>query len=99
MTRTASTAAVNIYPKGQSFSGNFALKFDLWLNYPGGAGGINSTGSTEFAIFGLNHLGTQVNWVPATASSSDGVWFGMDGEGGTSEDYRAYLGNLGRHPD
>jgi Immunoglobulin domain/Immunoglobulin I-set domain len=90
----AFTAAVNIYPKGQSFSGNFALKFDLWLNYPGGAGGINSTGSTEFAICGIDHLGTQVNWVPASASSSDGIWFAVDGEGGTSEDYRAYLGNL-----
>ena len=90
----AFTAAVNIYPKGQSFSGNFALKFDLWINYPGGAGGINSTGSTEFAIFGIDHLGTQVNWVAPSASSSDGIWFGVDGEGGTLEDYRAYLGNL-----
>ena len=90
----AFTAAVNIYPKGQSFSGNFALKFDLWLDYPGSAGGINSTGSTEFAICGIDHLGTQVNWVPASASSSDGVWFAVDGEGGTSEDYRSYLGNL-----
>ena len=90
----AFTAAVNIYPKEQSFSNNFALKFDLWLNYPGGAAGINSTGSTEFAIFGIDHLGTQVNWVPASASSSDGIWFAADGEGGTSEDYRAYLGNL-----
>ena len=90
----AYTAAVNIYPKGQSFSGNFALKFDLWINYPGGSGGINATGSTEFAIFGIDHLGTQVNWVPVSASSSDGIWFGADGEGGTSEDYRAYLGNL-----
>ncbi len=89
---TAATAAVNVCPKGQSFSGNFALKFDLWLNYPGGTGGINSTGSTEFAIFGIDHLGTQVNWV--SASASDGIWFAMDGEGGTSADYRAYLGNL-----
>ena len=86
-------AAVNLYPKGRSFSGNLALKFDLWINYPGGTGGINATGSTEFAIFGINHLGTQVNWVPASASSSDGIWFAADGEGGTSEDYRAYLGN------
>lgn len=91
----AATAAVNIYPAGQSFNGNFALKFDLWINYPGGVGGINSTGSTEYAIFGLDHLGTQVNWAAPSASSSDGVWFGMDGEGGSSTtDYRAYVGNL-----
>jgi hypothetical protein len=91
----AFTAAVNIYPKGQSFSGNFALKFDLWINYPGGAAGINSTGSTEFAICGIDHLGTQVNWAAPSASSSDGIWFGADGEGGSSTtDYRSYLGNL-----
>jgi len=89
----AATAGVNIYPKNQNFSGNYALKFDLWIQYPGGAGGINSTGSTEHAIFGLNHLGTQPNWGAPTAPSSDGLWFGVDGEGGTSRDYRAYLGN------
>ncbi len=93
---TAATAAVNIYPKGQSFSGNFALKFDLWINYPGGAGGTGSgvAGSTEYAICGLNHLGTQVNWAAPSASSSDGIWFAANGEGGTTNDYRAYLGNL-----
>jgi hypothetical protein len=90
----AFTAAVNIYPKGQSFSNNFALKFDLWINYPGDAGGINSTGSTEYAIFGIDHLGTEVNWDAPSASSSDGIWFGVDGEGGSATtDYRAYLGN------
>jgi hypothetical protein len=93
----AFTAAVNIYPKGQSFSGNFALKFDLWINYPGNAGGIGTgvNGSTEYAILGINHLGTQVNWAPPSASSSDGIWFAVDGEGGsTTTDYRAYVGNL-----
>ncbi len=91
----AAVAGVNIYPKLQSFSGNYALKFDMWINYPGGAGGINSTGSTEYAICGLNHLGTQVNWAAPSAASSDGIWFAADGEGGsTTTDYRGYLGNL-----
>lgn len=89
-----SIAAVNIYPKGQSFSNNFALKFDMWINYPGGAAGAGSTGSTEFATFGFDHLGTQANWCVPSALSSDGIWFSVDGEGGTSTDYRAYLGNL-----
>jgi len=94
----AATAAVNVYPKGQWFSGDFAVKFDMWINYPGSAGGINSTGSTEHAIFGLNHLGTQVNWAAPAVASSDGVWFAVDGEGGTSEDYRGYRGNLSGLP-
>ena len=87
-------SGLNIYPNNRSFTGNFALKFDLWINYPGGAGGINSTGSTQHAIFGINHLGTQPNWAATSASSTDGIWFGVDGEGGTSRDYRAYVGNL-----
>ncbi len=91
---TAATAAVNLYPKNLSASGNFALKFDLWMNYPGGPGGINSTGSTEHAICGINHAGTRPNWAAASASATDGLWFGVDGEGGTSRDYRAYVGNL-----
>ncbi len=88
----AFTAAVNLYPKNFSVSNNFALKFDLWMNYPGGAGGINSTGSTQFAQFGINHAGTNVNWSPISATASDGLWFAIDGEGGTSADYRAYIG-------
>ena len=89
---TAATAAVNLYPKNFSVSNNFALKFDLWMNYPGMAGGTNSTGSTQFAQFGINHSGTNVNWAAPAASASDGQWFAVDGEGGTSADYRAYVG-------
>lgn len=94
----AATAAVNLYPKGFSVSNNFALKFDLWINYPGGAGGINSTGSTQFAQFGINHAGTNINWIPATATASDGLWFALDGEGGTSADFRAYVGGTNTTP-
>jgi hypothetical protein len=94
---TAATAAVSVYPKNQTFSGDFSVKFDLWLNYNGPAYG--GTGSTEHGTFGINHLGTQVNW-SATASVSDGVWFSMAGEAGagvnTISDYGAYVGdNIG----
>ena len=95
---TAATAAVNLYPKNFSVSNNFALKFDLWLNYPGIAGGTNSTGSTQFAQFGINHSGTNVNWAAPTATASDGLWFAVDGEGGTSADYRAYVGGTNTTP-
>lgn len=93
---TATNAAVNLYPQNFSASGNFALKFDLWINYPGNAGGVGTgvAGSTQHAQFGINHLGTNVNWAATTATVSDGLWFAVDGEGGTSTDYRAYRGNL-----
>ena len=72
---TAAAAAVNLYPVGQSFSGNFTLSLDIWFDF--------STGSTtEHALFGINHSGTTVNRVGKTGS--DGVFFAMDGDGGAS---------------
>ena len=87
-------AGVNLYPKGKTFSNDFTLKFDMWINYPGDAAGAGSTGSTEYAICGINHLGTQPNWAATSASSTDGLWFAVDGEGGVSTDYRSFVGNL-----
>ena len=98
---TPETAAVNIYPKNQTFSGDFALRFDMWINYNGPAGG--GTGSTEHGIFGINHTGDKVNWHAAT--SSDGLLFGVTGEGGsglgtgaTPTDYTTYEGDLAGSP-
>lgn len=92
----AATAGVSLYPHGKSFSGAYKLKADMWLNYPGGTGG--GTGSTEHGMFGLNHTATRVNW--QSSDPSDGVWFAVCGEGGTSagDDYRAYVGNLAGTP-
>jgi len=53
----------------------------------GDAGGIISTGN---AISGINHADTRPNCGAASASATDGLWVGVDGEGGTSRDYRAY---------
>jgi hypothetical protein len=80
--------ALSAYPYGQSFAGDFVLKFDVWLNYNGGAGG--GSGSTEFMSAGINQAGVQVNWPSNPAS--DGVSFAMSGEGGAAQDYRAYVG-------
>jgi hypothetical protein len=83
----ADTAGVSIYPKGQTFQGNYALRFDLWINYNGGAGG--GSGSTEYATFGINHSGAVVNWTDLLPQG-DGVWYATTGEGGAARDYRAY---------
>ncbi|MDB6122573.1 MAG: hypothetical protein JWQ71_1566 [Pedosphaera sp.] len=91
---TGAASGVSLYPKSQSFSGNYALRFDMWINYNGGAGG--GSGSTEYGTFGLNFAGTRVNWATNNASASDGIWFAVDGEGGSGgSDYRAYLGTGG----
>ncbi len=80
--------ALSAYPVGVGLSADRVLKLDMWLNYNGGPGG--GVGSTEFATFGINHTGTQVNW--AYNPDSDGFWFGVTGEGGDSDDYRACRG-------
>lgn len=88
-----SDAGVNIYPRSQHFSGNYAFKFDMWINYPGNAEGGGASGTTQYAIYGLNFLGTEVNWGAASATSTDGIWFGNDGDGGAIQDYLAFVGN------
>ncbi|HTB83664.1 MAG TPA: immunoglobulin domain-containing protein [Candidatus Sulfotelmatobacter sp.] len=82
-------AAVNLYPVGISYTNNYALKFDLWMNW----GNLNTT---EHALFGLNCSGNVTNRIGQ--NTSDGVWFAMDGDGGVSatsasiRDYSVFLG-------
>jgi spore germination protein YaaH len=85
----AGTEAVSLYPEQPVLpvGNDYSLKFDMWLNYNGGAGGGN--GSTEFMLAGLGHHGGKVNWPENPAS--DGNYFAVSGEGGSSADYRAYI--------
>jgi hypothetical protein len=82
-------AGVSLYPNGQLFTGNYALRADLWMNYPGTAGGAGSVGSTEHSTFGINHTGAHANW-HTTETAGDGIWFAMTGEGGAAGDYLSY---------
>ncbi len=84
----AQTDAVSLYRPVGTAGDDFALSFDLWLNYNGGPGG--GSGSTQFATFGLGHSGA--NACTPENPASDGLWFAVSGEGGASEDYRAYRG-------
>jgi hypothetical protein len=91
-------AGVNVYPQGKSFSGNYALRFNMYLSLYDNA--INTpaaaSAAREFALFGINHGGTNCNWrtdrFPAVAAgtgngttNADGVWFAIDaGQGSIS---------------
>ena len=90
-------AAINISPVGQSFGGDYRLRFDLWMNQNGPfpAGG---TGSTQHGTAGLGTAGNRVQWT-GTGSTADGYWFAVDGEGQASDtsttainDYGAFNG-------
>lgn len=83
-------AGLNIVPQGQNFTGDYVLKFDLWLNANGPfpAGG---TGSTEFASAGIGLAGNgALVWSGGAPAGT--AWFGVSGEGGASQDFRAYVG-------
>ncbi len=73
-------AGINFYPNGQNFSGDYALRFDMYLI---DAGGNNAT---EGALFGINHSGTKTNWfrlsgggVPA-GWNFDGLFFNVQAD-------------------
>ncbi len=70
-------AGVSLYPKGKTFSGNYALRFNMFLQ-------SSTSGTTEHATFGINHSGSKVNWSRQTAGNvqnpavdADGLWFAI----------------------
>jgi GH25 family lysozyme M1 (1,4-beta-N-acetylmuramidase) len=90
----AVVAALSISPKDQSFSGDYRLHFDGWINvngpFPNGG-----TGSTEFLTAGIGTAGNRTEWT-GSGSTADGFYFSADGDGGvsatsaTTGDYAAY---------
>jgi hypothetical protein len=86
---TPAAAAINLYPTGGSFSGNYALRFDLYVS----AGNSNQT---EHTLAGLNHSGTLTNAIRQSSSASthyagsDGVWVNIDGTASALRDYAFY---------
>lgn len=85
---SAIAAGLNAYPNGQSFSGNYALRADMYVVQNG------SSGTTEYAMLGINHSGNATNWfrnsgtgVPAGLASYDGIWAYIEADGAALGDY------------
>jgi len=88
-------AALSISPMNQSFSGDYRLHFDGWINvngpFPGGG-----ASSTEFLTGGIGTAGNRAEWT--TNANADGYYFSADGDGGVSGssttfgDYSGYVG-------
>lgn len=76
---------ISVSPTGQSFSGDYHLRYDQWLSFNGPAPGGGS-GSTQIGGGGIGTSGTVANY----AGVADGVWFSASGDGNSSADYRAY---------
>ncbi len=90
MVAPAAAAGLNIVPIGQSFSGNYSVKFDLWMNI-NGPFPLGGAGATEFASMGVGLAGNGALLWSSAAPAGTG-WFGASGEGGAAQDYRAYVG-------
>ena len=91
------SAGVNVYLKNHIFSGNYALRFDLFL-VENSTALPTSQSQIEDVLFGINHDGNHNNWFrnSATGTSplgspteSDGLFFdvGTDGNGGGGAPY------------
>ena len=105
-----SRVVVNLYPKNQSFTGNYVLKFDMFMNH--GSWGDIGGGTTENAWFGINHTGAGANWGVfsgnalsstfaspiAGADKSDGLFFTVTCDGGAAKDLWALTGNASGRP-
>jgi hypothetical protein len=91
------SSGVNVYPTGMKFGGNYSLRFNM--NLVEGSG-YTGTFLSEAVEFGINHGGTNCNWVSADTTAFytniDGVWIAIDsGAGlsaGTPPDFGLYTG-------
>jgi len=88
---TGAAAAVNLYPIGQNFSGNFALRFDMFLSVQ-----VPNSVSTEYVLLGIDHSGTRTNWfrnspggVPA-GWNFDWLFYCIEADGAGLGDYSIF---------
>ena len=85
--RTAGVqSGISVSPMGQSFTGDYVLRFDLWQNFNGPAP-LGGSGSTQISGAGIMTAGTTPQWAGAVY---DSLFFGGSADGGSSVDYRVY---------
>jgi len=65
------------FPTDKTFTGKYTLSFDCWMNWTG------TDGTTEFALFGVQHTDTEV-------PNITGLDLAITGDGGSSRDVRLY---------
>lgn len=73
-------------PLGQSFTGDYEMRADVWMNFVGPAPGGGS-GSTQVGGMGIGTAGTTAQWA---GGSQDSIHFGTTTDGNSATDWRAY---------
>ncbi|BBO32778.1 dockerin type I domain-containing protein [Lacipirellula parvula] len=91
---------INVSPVGKSFTGDYALRFDLWSNFigaeVGAATSANTDGiweggasSTKLSNYGILSSGVGDNYQTATrAGVAEALYFSNTGDGQAGFDYR-----------
>jgi hypothetical protein len=92
-------SGLSVSPVNGNFTGDYRLRFDMWINYNGPMpdGGA---GSTQHFDAGVGTAGDVT--VYYNNPSSDGVWFTASGDGAdgaTFGDYTAYIGPVAQNDD
>lgn len=92
-------SAVSASPTNGNFTGDYRLRFDMWINYNGPMpdGG---PGSTQHFDAGVGTTGLTPIWY--NDGSADGVWFTCSGDGadgGVFGDYSAFIGSVNQNDD
>ena len=75
-----SSAALNLYPVGQTFTGDYALRFNLFIDSD------NTANPTEHILAGLNHASFMTNrvcqdTVSSNVTAGDGIFAALAGSG------------------
>lgn len=83
---TGVISAQSLSPVGQSFTGDYQLRFYAWQNAIGPFP-IGGSGSTEGITGGIGTSGSVVEWAEA-GSAADGVWVEMNGDGQAADTYK-----------
>jgi len=91
----ASNAGLNLYPTNVTFSGNFAVRFNMNVIVD------TAGGTTQGPIFGINHNGLQTNWWAGSGVVAgngpwdmDGLFYWVSADGGAAAgDYILRTGN------
>ena len=97
----ARNAGLNLYLTNTSFSGDFAVRFNMNIVVD------TAGGTTQGPIFGINHDGNQTNWWAGSGSvpeggpwQADGLWYWISADAGAGAgDYILHTGLGGALPN
>lgn len=84
-------SGLSVSPTGQSFLGDYRLRFDMWENFNGPLP-VGGSGSTQAGGGGIGTAGTTAQWA---GGAQDSIHFSTTTDGNSSVDVRAYSSAAG----